>query len=67
LAVKLRYDPRPDWPRDGVLPDERFDEVVAAVLSEIASLGFDVLGRVPSPLRGHAGNAELFVHFKKTA
>lgn len=65
--LKPHYEAPAAWLRDGVLPAERFDEVVAGVLSDIDSIGFALLGRVASPLRGHAGNAELFVHVRQTA
>ena len=64
--VKPHYEAPPAWLRNGVLPDEHFDEVVTGVLNEIASLGFGLLARFPSPLRGHAGNAEMFVQVKPT-
>lgn len=50
---------REDSLADGVLPDSAFDGVVLDTLARIESLGWRVLSRVESPLRGHAGNREL--------
>ena len=45
---------------DGVLPDDAVDNVVTRVLDEITATGWDILGTVLSPLRGHGGNREHF-------
>ena len=45
---------------DGVLPDDVFDAVVKSVLRAVAALGWTVVNTCPSPIRGHAGNRELF-------
>jgi 23S rRNA (cytidine1920-2'-O)/16S rRNA (cytidine1409-2'-O)-methyltransferase len=45
---------------DGVLPDDAVDNVVTRVLDEITATGWDVVGTVLSPLRGHGGNREHF-------
>ncbi len=54
-------DPRP-VPQivDGVLPDEEVDGVVARVLRQVGSLGWTVQATFSSPIRGHAGNREVF-------
>jgi predicted rRNA methylase YqxC with S4 and FtsJ domains len=44
----------------GVLPDEEVDGVVAKVLQQIGSLGWVVEATFESPIRGHAGNREVF-------
>ncbi len=44
----------------GVLPDDVAQEVVGAVLREMAEMGWTIHGTVESPIRGHAGNREVF-------
>lgn len=44
---------------DGVLPEHRLDEVIAAVFQQIARIGWQVLAHLPSPLLGHGGNREI--------
>ena len=58
--VKPHYEASEDLLVNGVLHDERVDEVVEAVLSNVRSLGWTVHGVFPSPLRGHGGNREVF-------
>jgi 23S rRNA (cytidine1920-2'-O)/16S rRNA (cytidine1409-2'-O)-methyltransferase len=45
---------------DGVLPDAAVDKVVTRVLQEVANMGWIVHETFPSPIRGHAGNREIF-------
>ncbi len=52
--------PRESRPFQGVLPDDVADTVVDAVLHEIVEMGWNVHGTVESPIRGHAGNREVF-------
>ena len=58
--IKPHYEAPADLLINGVLPDERVDGVVEAVLGDVKSLGWTVLGKLASPLRGHAGNREVF-------
>ncbi len=44
----------------GVLRDEAVDEVVQEVVEQITKSGWRVLDTIDSPLRGHAGNREVF-------
>ncbi|MBU0716762.1 MAG: TlyA family RNA methyltransferase, partial [Planctomycetes bacterium] len=61
--IKPHYEASPDWLWGGVLPDDRVDEVVAAVLEELASIGWVAIDHVASALRGRAGNREFFALF----
>ena len=58
--IKPHYEASEDLLVNGVIPDERVDEVVEAVLSDARSQGWTVHGVLPSPLRGHGGNREVF-------
>jgi 23S rRNA (cytidine1920-2'-O)/16S rRNA (cytidine1409-2'-O)-methyltransferase len=58
--IKPHYEAAENLLVNGVLPDERVDGVVGTVLDDVKSLGWAVLGTFPSPLRGHAGNREVF-------
>jgi 23S rRNA (cytidine1920-2'-O)/16S rRNA (cytidine1409-2'-O)-methyltransferase len=57
--IKPHYEAPPKLLRKGVLPAEQVDGVVQAVLEEIRSAGFAVLGTTPSPIRGGEGNVEI--------
>ena len=58
--IKPHYEAAENLLVDGVLPEERVDGVVQGVLDEVKSIGWTVLGTFASPLRGHAGNREVF-------
>ncbi|MGB2987251.1 MAG: hypothetical protein WBE26_15385 [Phycisphaerae bacterium] len=45
---------------NGVLPETAVDEVVNAVVKEVAAMGWTVCDTFPSPILGHAGNREVF-------
>lgn len=64
--IKPHYESPAEWLRDGVLPDERFDDVVQATLAAIVEAGWTVLQSVESPLRGHGGNRELLALLMRT-
>ena len=59
--VKPHYEAPKEMLTDGVLSDEGFDETVARLLAGIETLGWQILGTLPSPIRGHGGNRELFM------
>lgn len=61
-----RTPPPPSLLVDGVLPDDKVEQVVQAVLGEIVAMGWTVLGTFPSPIRGHAGNREVFALLTRT-
>ena len=58
--IKPHYEASEDLLVKGVLPDEQVDDVVEAVLGDVRSQGWIVLGEFLSPLRGHGGNREVF-------
>ena len=57
--IKPHYEAPKDWLQDGVLPDDKVDEVFAGVLEQVTLLGWEVTDTVASPLRGQAGNQEF--------
>lgn len=63
--IKPHYEASEDLLVNGVLPDERFDEVVEAVLGDVRFQGWIVHGVFVSPLRGHGGNREVFALLTK--
>jgi len=58
--IKPHYEAAENLLVNGVLPDERVDGVVETVLDDVKCVGWTVLDTFPSPLRGHAGNREVF-------
>jgi len=63
--LKPHYEAPPGWLVGGRLPDEAVGPVVADVLVQIRTAGWEVLATCESPLRGHAGNREFFVMLKQ--
>jgi 23S rRNA (cytidine1920-2'-O)/16S rRNA (cytidine1409-2'-O)-methyltransferase len=55
--IKPHYEADPSLLRKGVLPNERFEEVLNAVKTEIRK-AFEVVQITRSPILGSAGNAE---------
>jgi len=45
-----------------VLPDDSSATVVDGVVAAARSCGFDVRHTIESPIRGHGGNREFFLH-----
>lgn len=62
--VKPHYESPKEELNQGVLPDERLPHRLNHVLSQICASGWQILGAVESPLRGHGGNAEFFAHLR---
>ena len=58
--IKPHYEAPGELLVDGILPDEVVNEVVDGVLQMIIAAGWTVCGTCPSPIRGHAGNREVF-------
>lgn len=56
--IKPHYEAPAAWLRGGVLPDERWDEVVRSVQAHMVEAGWTVMQMMESPLRGHGGNRE---------
>lgn len=59
--VKPHYEAEKNRLIGGVLPDEDVEDVVESVIDVMRSDGWSVLGRCPSPIRGHGGNREELV------
>jgi len=59
--VKPHYEAGPHRLRDGVLPDELIEPVLEQVQATACSAGLEVLACADSPIRGHAGNREIFL------
>ncbi len=56
--IKPQYEAPKDWLRKGIVPPERLDEVLAQCSADVTGLGWQVAGRIDSPIRGHGGNTE---------
>ena len=66
--VKPQFEAGPGASKDGVIRDEALQNaIVARVSGEIAQLGLDVLGHIPSPITGGDGNREFLLHARKPA
>ncbi len=59
--VKPHYEADGSHLVDGVLPAEHVERVVEAVRTRIETLGWNVAGRIESPLSGHGGNREVLM------
>lgn len=57
--VKPQYEASADQLRDGVLPDEQIESVIAPIRASLPALKLSLLGETPSPIRGQGGNQEL--------
>jgi 23S rRNA (cytidine1920-2'-O)/16S rRNA (cytidine1409-2'-O)-methyltransferase len=62
--IKPHYEAERSLLRDGLLPEERLASVVASVIGEIRSMGFEIAGTVDSPIKGTGGNAEVLAWLK---
>lgn len=58
--IKPHYESPVERLRGGVLPDDRIDETLAEITGRLKSVGLQLDGVVESPLRGQAGNRELW-------
>ena len=58
--IKPHYEAPEDLLVNGVLPDTAVNQVVEGVLQQVTAMGWTVCGTFPSPIRGHAGNQEVF-------
>jgi len=58
--IKPHYEAPKELLQGGVLPDEHLPGVLEEVCGSIESLGYRILDRCPSPIRGHGGNEEYF-------
>jgi 23S rRNA (cytidine1920-2'-O)/16S rRNA (cytidine1409-2'-O)-methyltransferase len=57
--IKPHYEAPPELLRKGILPEDRIDEVLAAVKDDIAAAGFQLVQITTSPIKGAKGNTEL--------
>ena len=57
--IKPHYEAEGGVLRGGVLPEEKLEEVVERVKKQIEAAGFELMGIMPSPIKGAKGNAEL--------
>lgn len=57
--IKPQYEAPKEWLRQGVLPEERFEETLANCRREAQQQGWSVRQEIESPLRGHGGNVEF--------
>lgn len=64
--IKPQYEAEKSVLVDGVIPDDRLDEVLAAVRSGIERIGWLIHQIVPSPIRGHGGNREYLALLSRT-
>jgi 23S rRNA (cytidine1920-2'-O)/16S rRNA (cytidine1409-2'-O)-methyltransferase len=63
--IKPHYEADASQLRQGVLPDDAVDSVVAAVKSEIEQSGWLWLDSVRSPIRGSGGNMEMLASLRR--
>jgi 23S rRNA (cytidine1920-2'-O)/16S rRNA (cytidine1409-2'-O)-methyltransferase len=56
--IKPQYESPPQLLRHGVVPPEHIDAVLATCREETRQTGWQILGEIESPIRGHGGNAE---------
>ncbi len=59
---KPHYEAPSDLLVDGVLPDDACPGVMQSILADAKACHFNVAAVTSSPLRGHGGNQEFFVH-----
>ena len=64
--IKPHYEGGVGILKDGVLPDELVDGVVADVLEQIEAGGWRVLATVASVIRGRGGNQEVFAWVERS-
>lgn len=64
--IKPHYEAAPP-PTDGVLGDERLPAVLERVERDVVELGWRIVDRVESPLRGHGGNREFLWRLRRDA
>jgi 23S rRNA (cytidine1920-2'-O)/16S rRNA (cytidine1409-2'-O)-methyltransferase len=56
--IKPHYEADASLLRKGILPAESVEAVLEAVENDIRAAGFEILGRVRSPIKGAGGNIE---------
>ncbi len=63
--IKPHYEAGREALRNGVLPDEKVDRTVRAVIEHLACVGIHVGETVDSPIRGDAGNREVLALIRR--
>jgi 23S rRNA (cytidine1920-2'-O)/16S rRNA (cytidine1409-2'-O)-methyltransferase len=64
--IKPHYEADAARLRGGVLDADTAAAVLTATVEHISQTGWSVLGQMPSPILGHAGNVECLVHLRPT-
>ena len=65
--IKPHYEAAKELLCNGVLPDEQVAPVVETLLADMRQTGWTVKGTTDSPIRGRAGNREVFAMLKRSA
>jgi len=60
--LKPHYEAPRELVVDGVLPDDSSAAMLECVTTQARACGFEVRQTIASPIRGHGGNRELFLH-----
>jgi 23S rRNA (cytidine1920-2'-O)/16S rRNA (cytidine1409-2'-O)-methyltransferase len=64
--IKPQFEAGPGASKDGVIRDGALQQaIVERVSAEIAGLGLDIRGLMPSPIAGGDGNREFLLHARK--
>ena len=63
--IKPHYEADPTQLKQGVLPDDLVDSVVARVKQEIEQTGWQWQASTPSPIRGSGGNSEILATLRQ--
>ena len=62
--IKPHYEADAKLLRNGLLPPDQFDAVIAHVMTDIAAAGFEPIALTQSPIKGAKGNVELLAHLR---
>jgi 23S rRNA (cytidine1920-2'-O)/16S rRNA (cytidine1409-2'-O)-methyltransferase len=60
--IKPHYEAPPKLLRKGVLPADELPGILKKVNNDIRATGFEIVGSVPSPIKGAKGNVEMLAH-----
>jgi 23S rRNA (cytidine1920-2'-O)/16S rRNA (cytidine1409-2'-O)-methyltransferase len=63
--IKPHYEADASMLRKGVLLQERVEEVLERVRSDIRAAGFEIAGLTQSPIKGGKGNVEFLSHLRR--
>lgn len=56
--LKPHYEAERKDLRDGILPDDRLEPILAQIRTDIAAAGFELIDQTISPIKGQKGNTE---------